>query len=637
MMAPMAYKAIQLDSGGGLTATLVPGAGMVAVSLVFDGEEHFDQRNGIDEYVEHASTMGLPILYPWANRLARDSWKFDGQPVMIETDAYRVKRDENGYPIHGTLAASPLWEVEEAQTDEDLASASVRATLEFGEHPQLLATFPFPHRLELEYRVTGDELKVTTTVTPTGDVAVPLAYGFHPYLTLPGSRRESWRVRLPEMIALETDKRHIPTGNTHLDRASDQPLGDRDLDETYSGVADGAGFSVSDDRTEITVRFDHGYPAAQVYSPAGAGFICFEPMKSPVNALITGRDLASVRPGESDVSQFTVRICPAPAEPGEDEPGEAIALGPATDPEPDSRFRLDPGRDTVEEVRRVARGRADSAVSSLRASDRESRAEAVHTARKDMKKLRAVLRLVRDELGKKTYRAENGRFRDAARKLSDARDAEVLSGTAESLLDRYPDNGPPLDDFRADLDRRRDEAAGHVGEDSVEAHIAEAADAIAAGADAIDGWPLTRSGWELLEPGLYRSYRDGRNALAEIEHDPEPTAMHEFRKRVKDLWYEMRLLRDVWQAGLEGAVDDASLLADLLGDYNDLSVLRAEVDARDGQSGNLSVLDEVAAGRQAEILAQALPIARRLYVEEPSAFTTRIGGYWSAALSSDPG
>ena len=260
MIAAMAYKAIRLDSGGGLAATLVPGAGMVGVSLVFEGEEHLDQRNGIGEYVEHAGTMGLPILYPWANRLARDSWKFDGQPVMIETDAYRVKRDENGYPIHGTLAATPLWEVEEARIDEDLGSASVRATLEFGDHPQLLSTFPFPHRLELEYRVTGDELKVTTTVTPTGELAVPLAYGFHPYLTLPEGERDDWQVRLPEMIRLETDKRHIPTGNTHLDRASDEPLGDRDLDETFSGVAEGAEFSVSDGSTAITVSFDRGYP-----------------------------------------------------------------------------------------------------------------------------------------------------------------------------------------------------------------------------------------------------------------------------------------------------------------------------------------------------------------------------------------
>jgi galactose mutarotase-like enzyme/CHAD domain-containing protein len=644
MIAAMTFKAIRLDSGGGLSATLLPGVGMVAVSLVFADGEYLDQRSGISEYVEHASTMGLPILYPWANRLARDSWKFDGKQVMIETDGYRIKRDENGYPIHGTLAASSLWQVGEAEADEDLGSASVRATLDFGEHPGLLETFPFPHRLELEYRVTGDELKVTTTVTPTGEVAVPLAYGFHPYLTLPGGNRESWRVRLPGMLALETDRRHIPTGNTHLDRASDELLGQRDLDDAFSGVTEGAEFSVSNDETAITMRFDRGYPAAQVFSPAGADFICFEPMKSPVNALITGRDLASVQPGESDIAEFTIRIGPPPGESPSSPPDPieeaaptaigATALPPAAGTQTDRRFRLDPGRDPVDEVRRVARGRADSAVSGLREADSDTRAAAVHTARKDMKKMRALLRLVRGGMGKRSYRVENGRFRDAAARLSDARDAEVLAGTLESLMDRYPQDGPSLETLRDQLDQRRREAAGHAGEDEVERQVSEAADEIAAGRDSIDSWKLKASGWELFEPGLRRSYRDGRRALAEVEVEPVPEATHEFRKRVKDHWYAMRLLRDAWPAGLDGVIDEAGLLSDLLGDYNDLSVLRAEIE--DGQGDeDFSTLSRVASGRQHELLTAALPIARRLYAERPSAFTARLGAYWSVGGEAD--
>ncbi len=508
---------------------------------------------------------------------------------------------------------------------------------------------------------------------------MPLAYGFHPYLTLPDSDRQTWRVRLPEMIRLETDKRHIPTGNTHLDRAVEEPLGERDLDDTFSGVADGSEFTVSDEETEITVRFDRGFTASQVYSPEGAAFICFEPMKAPVNALVTGRDLTSVEPGESDVSEFTIRIGPAEsrldeeveedtveqadgAEGPEGEPSGAevtAALvvsepdGEAPHPEEpdaegpdreepvvaDTRYRLDPDRDAADEVRRVARGRVDSAVSSLRQAGPDTRAAAVHTARKDMKKTRAVLRLVRGQIGNKTYRSENQRFRDAARKLSDARDAEVLIGTVDSLIEQYPDDGPSLDGLRADLERRQSEAAGHTGEDSVEAHVSQAADEIAAGAATIDLWKMKTSDWSLFEAGLYRSYRDGRLALKAVDvgQSPESIAMHEFRKRVKDLWYELRLLSGAWPAGMSGPVEEADLLADLLGDYNDLSVLLEEIEGRRRAGEDLSTLTSVAKERQTALLEQALPIARRLYLEKPSAFTSRIGGYWSAGGSAEPG
>ena len=140
----MAFKAIRLDSGDGLSATFVPGAGMVCVSLDFEGRPYLAQRGGLGQYVESGSTMGIPILYPWANRLARDSWKFGSVPARIDPGAYRVKRDANGLAIHGTLAASPFWKVGDASAGGDLTSARVKATLEFGEHPELLATFPFP-------------------------------------------------------------------------------------------------------------------------------------------------------------------------------------------------------------------------------------------------------------------------------------------------------------------------------------------------------------------------------------------------------------------------------------------------------------------------------------------------------------
>lgn len=659
----MAFKAIRLDSGSGLSATFVPEAGMIVASLAFEGEEFLDQREGLDRYVESASTMGIPILYPWANRLARDSWKFGPQPARIDPGAYRVKRDENGLAIHGTLAASSFWKVSKARAEDDLSSASVKATLEFGAHPELLQTFPFPHRLELEYRLTGQKLSVRTTVTPTGDLAVPLAYGFHPYLTLPGSARSDWTVQLPEMVRLETDFRHIPTGRTARTDAFEGPLEQREYDDSFGSVAEGATFSVADERRQLTVCLERGFRAAQIYSPADEDFICFEPMKAPTNALVSGQDLTSVEPGESDISEFSITIGePRPLhESGRDEfgresfgssggmdkapepPAESMDIATGEQPSPGSgRYRLD-REDPVESIRRVAKGRVDSAVGSLRKGKSEDRAAAVHTARKDMKKMRSVLRLVRDELGRKTYREENRRYRDAARLLSSARDSEVLAGTLRSVLEDYPEEGPSVQNLVRELDQRRARASAE-GEGSIEATMDEAAERIATGGQRIPDWPLESSGWQLFEPGLKRCYAAGRKDLSRIEKQlrrdrrPESEVMHDFRKRVKDLWYATRLLREAWPAGLEGPEEESSRLADLLGDYNDLSVLLDEIEARqdaDSEPGpareeDLSVLVETIENRQAALLGDCLPIARRLYAEDPPAFTARLGAYWSA-------
>ena len=507
-------------------------------------------------------------------------------------------------------------------------------------------------------------------MTPTGEHPVPLAYGFHPYLTLPDSGRGDWQVALPSMTSLETDPRHIPTGNSSPVDATRFPLGDRDLDDAFTGVPDAAEFSIADENTRVTVSFDRGFHAAQVYAPRGEDFICFEPMKAPTNALVSGRDLSSVEPGDTDVAEFSIEIGePLPPEepdpgagestvpPGLSEPAQhqAAISPPATPPRlqpgqagPDlgkvkhARYRLGSG-DPVEEVRRVAKGRVDSAVSSLRQMPGGDQADAIHTARKDMKKLRAVLTLVRGELGKKSYRRENERFGEAAKKLSESRDAEILAATLASVLEDYPPDAPPVDRLVADLEARRHSVSAAGADESLDETISQVADEIESGGTEIDDWPLRHSDWSLFEGGLMRSYRGGRKALAAVERHreedglPEPGDVHTFRKRVKELWYALRLFQDTWPEGLKGPTDAADGLADELGQYNDLSVLLDEIgnraagdSDREPVGEDLSVLAETIRDRQAGMLEQALPTARRLYAEQPEAFTARIGAYWSA-------
>src|SRR3954464_1825114 len=102
------YPALTL-SAGDLAATFVPQLGMIGASLTHKGDELLGQRNGLAAYEAKGSTMGIPLLYPWANRLSGFQYDVAGKHVTIDPDSPRVKLDEHGIPIHGLLTASPHW------------------------------------------------------------------------------------------------------------------------------------------------------------------------------------------------------------------------------------------------------------------------------------------------------------------------------------------------------------------------------------------------------------------------------------------------------------------------------------------------------------------------------------------------
>jgi CYTH domain-containing protein/CHAD domain-containing protein len=286
------------------------------------------------------------------------------------------------------------------------------------------------------------------------------------------------------------------------------------------------------------------------------------------------------------------------------------------------RERVDDG------IRRIAAGRAEDALAELTAArSGDDLAEAIHSARKDMKKLRAVLRLVRKPLDKDFFRAENRRYRDAARLLSQSRDAEVKLETLGALRERFGEELPDVAAraWCAALEAEREEIAGAGGGEAAERIEL----AIAAGRDEIRDWPLCGDSWKLIAPGLRRSYREGRRGMKLSCRDPCTDNVHQWRKRVKDLWYQLRLVRKAWPQLLDETADRAHELADLLGDHHDLAVLAEDLADR----GDLVRRDELAAlieRRQGELLESALDLGARLFAEKPKAFNARVEAYWSA-------
>jgi aldose 1-epimerase len=289
------------DPSSALSVTYVPGAGMIATSLSDAGTELLGQRRGLDAYVSAGKTMGIPLLYPWANRLSAKTYDVNGEAVRLAPDAYGVRTDNNGLPIHGLLAAYPGW-----QTQQD-SEQKLTAELDFGAHEELHASFPFPHRIELAIDLTDRTLRVSTTVTATADKAVPLVYGYHPYLQLPDVARPQWQIETPTMRHLSLDDTGIPTGATAERPATAEPLGDTVFDDGFDQVAEGAVFAVSGGGRRLEVRFERGYPAAQVFGPAGESVICFEPMAAPTDALRRG-GYRLAQPGEPDTTVFSISV-----------------------------------------------------------------------------------------------------------------------------------------------------------------------------------------------------------------------------------------------------------------------------------------------------------------------------------------
>jgi CHAD domain-containing protein len=296
---------------------------------------------------------------------------------------------------------------------------------------------------------------------------------------------------------------------------------------------------------------------------------------------------------------------------------------------PSRSYRLKTEEAPAEGMRRIALGRTEKALERLEGVEADELAAAVHGARKDLKKLRGVLRLVRDELGRKAFKAENRRYRDAARLLSGSRDAEVKLETLLALRHRFEDlPGDAAERWEGMLETERDElAAAMRGE--TEGRIGQAIEAIEAGWDAIGKWPLRTDSWALVGPGLSRSYGGGRRAMKRVSADSSAENVHDWRKRAKDLWYQLRIVRDAWPELLGVTIDQADELADLLGDHHDLAVLADDLQTRNDLSDR-GAFENALAERQEELLDAALGIGRRLYAEKPKAFRRRIERYWLA-------
>lgn len=305
------YEVLTLVSPANVTASFVPKAGMVCNSMTHDGEEMLGQRYGLKGYLESGKTFGVPILAPWANRLGRMAYAVVHQGggvrrIDVHPDTPHLRFDAYGQPIHGLLRGSADWEVLDVRAET--TEASITARLVFDQKRVDFAAFPFEHQINLKVTLRGTSLTFSTEIEATGQDEVPIAFGWHPYLSIPGAERKDWEVYLPFTRRCPLGPTLLPTGTREDVEPIIGELGERHLDDLFGDVSNGTTAYIRGNGRKMSIRFDTGYDWAILYGPPYRDHICVEPMTAASDPF-SGQDPMEVVPrGGTFRAAFTISV-----------------------------------------------------------------------------------------------------------------------------------------------------------------------------------------------------------------------------------------------------------------------------------------------------------------------------------------
>jgi aldose 1-epimerase len=288
-------------SAGNLQATFWAGAGMLCASLRHRGTELLRRVDDLETARIKGSTAGIPLLYPWANRLSGLKYQAAGREVSLDPSSPLLHFDDHGLPMHGVPWPQLQWEVVSSGQD------ALIARLEWSRE-ELLAIFPFPHRVEMAVRIHPGDLQIQTTVVADSGSPVPVSFGFHPYFGLPGVPRAQWKLSAPAMLRVGLDAQGIPDGKDTPSPALAEPLGNTSYDNGFAVYTEQAIFSISGGGYSIAIEFQNGYRYAQLFAPQGKELMAIEPMTAATNALSSGQGLRVIKPGEQFAASFRVAV-----------------------------------------------------------------------------------------------------------------------------------------------------------------------------------------------------------------------------------------------------------------------------------------------------------------------------------------
>ena len=292
-------------------------------------------------------------------------------------------------------------------------------------------------------------------------------------------------------------------------------------------------------------------------------------------------------------------------------------------------YKLNPTESFSEGIKRIVCEQVDKALENLKAS--RNKDEAVHDARVCVKKVRAVLRMIEDSLGNKAFDEEDIAYRDVARRLSKVRDSTAMLEILDKLTSHFSDQLAPdaFDKIKARLQRSKsDQRRG------AKTAMSQAAKSLRKARKRIEGWTDLEAK-ESLSQGLKRTYKSGLKSLKVVNDKGSVDAFHEWRKHVKHLLYQTRILRPIWGRIMKALIRELDALGEFLSEHHDLALLRDSVAKLLNKDNEVEIEALIALidQRRGELELQARQLGARIFAETPHAFASRNEAYWKTIRS----
>lgn len=291
-------------------------------------------------------------------------------------------------------------------------------------------------------------------------------------------------------------------------------------------------------------------------------------------------------------------------------------------------YRLQHNTTVEKNLKRIVQEQIDRAIREMTTQQLE-RHEVIHQVRKRCKKIRGILRLFRSGLGS-TYPFENVFFRDAARLLSELRDAQATIETYDQLMETFAQQveRQTFAPIRRALTLRRERLATEIG---LEERLAEFLSRLHDARSRVGRWSLSSEGLEPIAAGLAKTYRRACKAMRLADESLADRSLHTWRKRVKYHWYHARLLSPIWPPVMAAYIDEVKRLSDFLGDDHNLAVLHRLLLATADEFSNVQTVQTLVGlieQHRGQLQVEAMVLGKRILAEKPTRLTHRWHRYW---------